>query len=426
MNCNKIANMEDPPLVSIGLPVYNGEKYIREALDSILSQDYPNFEVIIADNASTDDTESICHEYVKRDRRIKYFRRSENFGMVKNFLYTFENASGKYFTLLAHDDLISSKEYLSSTISYMNKHPNVVCCGCSVDSFYDENPMMKTTYSFEWIAPNKNWKEARLEFFHYPTNMDLMIYAMYRSDILKNIKLMRNINKYKKHILILADLCKVGRIVALPRSLRSYRCHVHSITYTHNYPKLDNLLRQLSIKMSLFHIALTFKLPLKEKVKLIKVVCNNFLNFSLVSSNDEIKMLRREMTILSSICKERLELINTLNSEISAITLSDNIKKILISEDDLKRLKDEVKMYSNVCKIRLELINDLHEKNRIKDEKIKNLSSELCEAQQGFASIGFFKYIYLKYRTKTIFRYLIFVKAKINNLKYLIKNGLRG
>jgi len=60
-------------IVSIGMPVYNGEKYIREALDSLLAQTFADFELVISDNASTDGTEAICRNYAEQDARIKYF-----------------------------------------------------------------------------------------------------------------------------------------------------------------------------------------------------------------------------------------------------------------------------------------------------------------------------------------------------------------
>jgi glycosyltransferase involved in cell wall biosynthesis len=72
------------PLVSMGLPVYNGERYIRQAIDSLIAQDYENFELIISDNASTDSTKDICEEYARNDKRIKYSRNTANLGGSAN------------------------------------------------------------------------------------------------------------------------------------------------------------------------------------------------------------------------------------------------------------------------------------------------------------------------------------------------------
>lgn len=90
--------------VSIGMPVYNGEKYIRDALDSLLGQSYKDFELIISDNASTDSTEKICRQYAWKDARVKYFRQPKNLGAAANFRFVLDQANGAYFMWAACDD----------------------------------------------------------------------------------------------------------------------------------------------------------------------------------------------------------------------------------------------------------------------------------------------------------------------------------
>jgi glycosyltransferase involved in cell wall biosynthesis len=98
-------NASMTPKISIGMPVYNGEKYIREALDSIMEQTLTDFELIIADNASTDDTERICREYQDRDsKRIRYFRHVSNYGVMVNFQFVLNQVRGEYFMWAASDD----------------------------------------------------------------------------------------------------------------------------------------------------------------------------------------------------------------------------------------------------------------------------------------------------------------------------------
>jgi glycosyltransferase involved in cell wall biosynthesis len=91
------------PLVSIGFPVYNGEKLLERALDSVLSQDFEDFELVISDNASTDSTSAICQAYAKRDSRIRYYRNETNIGASPNHNRVFELSRGKYFAWMAHD-----------------------------------------------------------------------------------------------------------------------------------------------------------------------------------------------------------------------------------------------------------------------------------------------------------------------------------
>ena len=93
-----------PAAVSIGMPVYNGEKYIREALDSLLGQSFTGFELIISDNASTDGTEAICQQYAAKDSRIRYVRQPVNLGALDNFTFVLDEARGGYFMWAAADD----------------------------------------------------------------------------------------------------------------------------------------------------------------------------------------------------------------------------------------------------------------------------------------------------------------------------------
>lgn len=97
--------MKNPlPRVSIGLPVFNGEKYLPNALESLLSQEYEDFELVISDNASTDETGQICENYARRDRRIRYSRNQCNIGLAPNHNLVFTLSRGEFFKWAAHDD----------------------------------------------------------------------------------------------------------------------------------------------------------------------------------------------------------------------------------------------------------------------------------------------------------------------------------
>ncbi len=96
--------MKNAPMLSIGMPVYNGSASVRKALDSLLSQTFTNFELIISDNASTDDTETICKEYASKDSRIRYVRQPKNFGAAANFAYVLAESKGDFFMWAAADD----------------------------------------------------------------------------------------------------------------------------------------------------------------------------------------------------------------------------------------------------------------------------------------------------------------------------------
>jgi glycosyltransferase involved in cell wall biosynthesis len=115
------------PTVSIGLPVYNGENYLKEALDSILSQSFVNFELIISDNASTDTTNDLCRSYANKDSRIRYYRNENNFGAAWNFNQVYHLARGKYFQWACHDD-VWTPTLLERYVDVLDRMDDVVLC----------------------------------------------------------------------------------------------------------------------------------------------------------------------------------------------------------------------------------------------------------------------------------------------------------
>ena len=96
------------PKISIGLPVFNGEKFLSSSIESILNQTFIDFELIISDNASSDLTSSICQNYTKKDSRIKYYRQKTNIGLYHNFKFVLENTYSEFFIWASHDDLWDS------------------------------------------------------------------------------------------------------------------------------------------------------------------------------------------------------------------------------------------------------------------------------------------------------------------------------
>ncbi|MCJ7503433.1 MAG: glycosyltransferase [Acidobacteriia bacterium] len=115
------------PRVSIGMPIYNEEKYLRESLDSLLAQDYADFELIISDNASVDATQQICLEYVARDSRIRYLRCETNLGAAENFNRVFRASSGEYFMWAGGHD-VWAPTYLSRCLEVLESDATIVQC----------------------------------------------------------------------------------------------------------------------------------------------------------------------------------------------------------------------------------------------------------------------------------------------------------
>lgn len=113
------------PLVSIGLPVYNGEAYLEEAIASIAGQTFGDWELVLADNASTDGTAEICDAWSQRDERIRWERAEENCGAAPNFNRSFHLCGGRYFRWHAHDDLVEPT-YLERCVELLGGDESIV------------------------------------------------------------------------------------------------------------------------------------------------------------------------------------------------------------------------------------------------------------------------------------------------------------
>jgi len=112
------------PLLSVGLPVYNGLPYLEETLRSVRDAEFQDYELIVCDNASTDGTGEVVQELARKDPRIRYFRNERNIGAARNFNRSFELARGKYFRWLASDDL-HSHGAIARCVEVLERDPSV-------------------------------------------------------------------------------------------------------------------------------------------------------------------------------------------------------------------------------------------------------------------------------------------------------------
>jgi glycosyltransferase involved in cell wall biosynthesis len=113
------------PRLSVGLPVYNSSSYVAESIEALLGQTFEDFELIISDNASTDDTGDICRRYAKADSRVSYFRQPRNVGLAPNHNFCVERARGELFKWGAGDDLYA-RDLLERCVAALDEHPQVV------------------------------------------------------------------------------------------------------------------------------------------------------------------------------------------------------------------------------------------------------------------------------------------------------------
>jgi len=115
------------PLVSVGMPIYNSARHLRTALDSLQNQTLTDFELIISDNASTDDTQAICEEYMRRDARIRYIRQGHNIGAPRNWNVLVHEARGELFKWASGNDYCAPT-MLERCVGAMRDEPSVVLC----------------------------------------------------------------------------------------------------------------------------------------------------------------------------------------------------------------------------------------------------------------------------------------------------------
>src|SRR3989344_1114651 len=112
------------PTVFIGMPVYNGERFIREAIESIINQSYPHWKLFISDDCSTDKTPEFCKEFSVIDKRIVYCQQNKNTGIFVNQGFTLDRADSEYFMWAAQDD-IREKDYITVCLEHLEKNKNL-------------------------------------------------------------------------------------------------------------------------------------------------------------------------------------------------------------------------------------------------------------------------------------------------------------
>lgn len=186
--------LQEIPIVSIGMPVYNGGKYVRDALNSLLKQTFRDFELIISDNASTDGTEKICREYAARDPRIRFFRQATNNGAMANFKFVLDEARGRYFMWAAHDDLWSKHYLKCSTMILDDENIDFVFPMFKLKSIRFGISRRFNADIFKFIE-YRDKKERVLSFLslHHDSHKCNIVYSLFRSDFLRDAVKIQNI-----------------------------------------------------------------------------------------------------------------------------------------------------------------------------------------------------------------------------------------
>lgn len=207
----------DIPLVTIGMPVYNGSASLESSIESILSQSYQNLEIIISDNNSEDSSMEICRKYALLDQRITVIQNKKNVGATENSNILMKAARGKYFMLMAHDD-IKASNFVQDCVLLLEKNKEAVLCHCKT-SFYIENyPNKVCTASMDSVLDIKNIFQR----FHatLSTLPAVAIYGLIRVEALKKTMYFRK--SIATDIAFICELSLHGEFIQVKKDLFNY------------------------------------------------------------------------------------------------------------------------------------------------------------------------------------------------------------
>lgn len=209
-----------PPLLSVGLAVRNGEPYLRQMIDSILAQTFQDFELIISDNCSTDNTPAVCAEYAARDRRVRYLPLTANIGAVPNHNRTVQLARGRFFKYCAHDDIMAPT-FLEKCLAALEQAPDAVVAYPRT-MFIDANgaSIREDTIC---LASAPGPAHERLDVFFQRISFINPLYGVIRTDVLRRTHLERSFLKSDQ--VLIAELLMHGRFVEVPEILFYRRLH---------------------------------------------------------------------------------------------------------------------------------------------------------------------------------------------------------
>ena len=216
--------MQINPLVSICIPIYNTEKYVRETLDCVLQQTYTNLEIIFSDNCSTDKTVDIIKSY--NDPRIKLFINETNFGLKFNFAKVFSYASGKYMMFLGADDGMELDTVQKCvTILESPEYQNVVLVNTYIKIVNDEGKLVHTKkYIFGGGKISSFWG-IRSNFLWGSNTIGEPNGSLFKNESYKKIqdKSLRNSNTWTIDIDLKNELFLLGDGYMIPESLGKFR-----------------------------------------------------------------------------------------------------------------------------------------------------------------------------------------------------------
>jgi glycosyltransferase involved in cell wall biosynthesis len=214
------------PRVTIGMPVYNGERFLGEALDSILAQSFADFELVISDNGSSDGTQAMCETYAARDGRIRYYREDVNRGAAWNYNRLVELARGEYFKWAAHDDLLAPT-FLERCVEGLDRNPAAVLCfpddqDVDIEGRPDDRYRRQSHVPASWrgCSPRLSDRVRNLTRMDYDCEE---VFGLIRLETLRRTRLIQSYTDSDRTLLV--ELGLYGPFQMIPERLFLHRHH---------------------------------------------------------------------------------------------------------------------------------------------------------------------------------------------------------
>lgn len=275
--------MTDSPLITVGLPVYNSERFIRQSLDSLLGQTYKDFVLVISDNASTDSTADICRQYAAADSRVRYSRNDDNIGNPRNFNRVANLATTRYLKWSTADDFWDPT-FLERALEVMEAHPDVALCypkativdatGANPVPYDDVLHLMQDDPAARFVQVIETIKLAHQHL------------GLIRMSCLKQTHLLGK--HVGSDINFLSELALYGKYYELPHRLFFRRTHkdsgswkrgdnAHEARRYHASNQRRAPLRKWPSHLSFFRSIASSPLPMKSRVKLYRYLLRRMI-----------------------------------------------------------------------------------------------------------------------------------------------------
>jgi len=221
------------PTVGIGMPVFNGERYLEAAISSILTQSLADFELVICDNASTDGTAGICQRFAAGDSRIRYVRHPENLGAHPNYNRSFELARGRYFKWAAHDDVLLPG-FLQACVDALEQNMDAALCQSDIDYIDEEGRSIGSRQSHLPGAESPDPATRFAALVLRPHDCQAMM-GVFRRCVLDRSMLLPSFHGADRTLL--AQVALLGRYIHVPGALIQIRDHGNRYSRSQKRPQ---------------------------------------------------------------------------------------------------------------------------------------------------------------------------------------------